>query len=163
MKRLAATTVALLAAVLLSGCAYMSRGWTSLAGSTPTFLQPYRPDMHQGNIITQEMVEQVRVGMTREQVRFMLGTPLLTSAFHQARWDYMYYLNRRNGEIQKRNLAIFFKDNRVENFRFDPMPTEAQADQLILGRGAFVGTPVPPAQPQSPTAPDVSTPGPGSD
>jgi outer membrane protein assembly factor BamE len=163
MKRLAAASVALLAAALLPGCAYVSRGWTSMAESTPTFLQPYRPDMHQGNIITQEMVEQIRVGMTREQVRFMLGTPMLTSAFHQARWDYVYYLNRRSGEVQKRNLVIVFKDNRVDSFRADPMPTEAEADMLILGRGAWKPAPVPPAQLQGPTAPDISTPGPGSD
>lgn len=163
MKLLAAALGAFLTAALLSGCAYMSRGWTAIAESTPAFLQPYRPDMHQGNIITQEMADQVRVGMTREQVRFMLGTPLLTSVFHQDRWDYTYYLNRRNGEVQKRNLTISFKDNRVESFRADPMPTEAEADQLILGRGAWTSAPVAPAQPQSPTAPDVSTPGPGSD
>jgi outer membrane protein assembly factor BamE len=163
MKRLAAASVALLAATLLPGCAYVSQGWTAVADYTPTFIQPYRPDIHQGNIITQDMVEQVRVGMTREQVRFMLGTPMLTSAFHQARWDYVYYLNRRSGEVQRRNLTIVFKDNRVESFRADPMPSESEADLMILGRGAWKPAPVAPAQPQGATAPDVSTPGPGSD
>jgi outer membrane protein assembly factor BamE len=162
MNRLALSFLALFAAVLSSGCAYVSRGWTAAADYTPTFIQPYRPDIHQGNIITQEMVDQVRVGMTREQVRFMLGTPMLTSAFHQARWDYVYYLNRRSGEVQRRNLTIVFKDNKVESFRADPMPNEAQADLMILGRDAWKPEPVAPRQQQSPTAPDVSTPGPSS-
>ena len=55
----------------------ISSGMTSVTGWAPTFLRPYRPDVHQGNIVTKEMVEQLRQGMTREQVRFMLGTPLL--------------------------------------------------------------------------------------
>ncbi|MGZ9059973.1 MAG: outer membrane protein assembly factor BamE, partial [Burkholderiaceae bacterium] len=59
----------------LSACQTMSNVGSSVAGWGPTFLGPYRPDVHQGNIITKEMVEQLRQGMTREQVRFMLGTP----------------------------------------------------------------------------------------
>ena len=55
-------------------------------GWAPTFLSPYRPDVHQGNIITKEMVEQLRIGMSREQVRFMLGTPLITSEFRKDSW-----------------------------------------------------------------------------
>ncbi|HEX7155742.1 MAG TPA: outer membrane protein assembly factor BamE, partial [Burkholderiaceae bacterium] len=79
---------ALAAALSLCGC-------STLTAWTPGFLTPYRPDVQQGNIITKDMVDQLRPGMTRDQVRFMLGTPLLTDMFHQDRWDYTYYLKRR--------------------------------------------------------------------
>jgi outer membrane protein assembly factor BamE len=117
-----------LAATLLVGCESM-RSWA------PTFVQPYRPDVQQGNIVTREMVEQLRAGMTREQVRFLLGTPLVTSLFRQDRWDYVYYLKRGKGsEEQRRRLTVTFKDNRLDAFSADEMPPETLADNLILGR-----------------------------
>jgi outer membrane protein assembly factor BamE len=120
--------VAMLAmAVVLPGCG-------SITHFLPGFLTPYRPDIQQGNVITSEMVEQLRPGMTRDQVRFMLGTPLLADAFHKDRWDYLYYLNPRIGSTQRRNLVIYFADNRLDHFQSDPMPPESMADNLILGR-----------------------------
>ena len=124
-----ARLLALLAALLLlAGCESM-RGWA------PTFIQPYRPDVQQGNVVTKEMVEQLRPGMTRDQVRFLLGTPLVVSLFHQDRWDYVYYLKRGKGvEEQKRRLSVTFKDGRLDGFTSDEMPPETMADNLILGR-----------------------------
>ena len=102
---------------------------------TPTFIQPYRPDVQQGNVVTKEMVDQLAPGMSRDQVRFLLGTPALVSVFHQDRWDYVYLLKRGKGsELQSRRLTVFFKDNRVAHFESDEMPPEALADNLILGR-----------------------------
>ena len=102
---------------------------------TPTFIQPYRPDVQQGSVVTKEMVEQLAPGMSRDQVRFLLGTPALVSVFHQDRWDYVYLLKRGKGsEVQSRRLTVFFKDSRVERFESDEMPPEALADNLILGR-----------------------------
>lgn len=101
----------------------------------PGFLKPYEPDVQQGNVVTKEMVEQLTPGMSREQVRFLLGTPALTSVFHQDRWDYVYRLQRGNSrEVQSRRLIIVFKDNRLERFEADEMPNETMADNLILGR-----------------------------
>jgi outer membrane protein assembly factor BamE len=106
------------------------------------------------------MVDQLRIGMTRDQVRFMLGTPLLTSEFRKDRIDYVYYLNPRRGEVQNRRLTLFFKDSRLDRFDNDPMPKEDDVDALILGpnikRVARVNR-----QPEIPM-PDVSTPAPGS-
>ena len=96
-----------LAALLVTGCESMysvsssvKGGLSSAASWAPTFLKPYRPDVHQGNIITKEMVDQLRIGMTREQVRFMLGTPLMSTEFRKDRVDYIYYLNPLKGPIQ---------------------------------------------------------------
>lgn len=157
----------LAAAMMLAGCQTMSdvgssigSGFSAAASWGPTFLGPYRPDVHQGNIITKEMVDQLRIGMTREQVRFMLGTPLMTSEFRKDRVDYIYYLNPRRGPVQNRRLTLIFKDNRLDKFNADPMPGEDEADALILGpnvkRVARRSN-----QPAIPM-PDVSTPAPGS-
>ncbi len=122
--------VALAAALLpLLGACESVRQWT------PPILQPYRPDVQQGNVVTKEMVEQLAAGMTRDQVRFLMGTPALVSVFHQDRWDYVYLLKRgRGSEVQLRRVTVFFKENRVERFESDEMPPEALADNLILGR-----------------------------
>jgi outer membrane protein assembly factor BamE len=86
--------------------------------------------------------------MSREQVRFLLGTPMLSSPFHADRWDYVYFLKRGKGsETQSRRLTVQFKDNRLASFRSDEMPPEALADNLILGRNA---TKVPPKNPPRP-------------
>jgi len=101
----------------------------------PPIVQPYRPDVQQGNVVTKEMVDQLAQGMTRDQVRFLMGTPALVSVFHQDRWDYVYLLKRGKGaEVQSRRLTVYFKDNRVDRFFADEMPPETLADNLILGR-----------------------------
>jgi outer membrane protein assembly factor BamE len=163
LRRLSACALIL----LLAGCeslysvsASVGSGFASAFSWAPTFLGPYRPDVHQGNIVTKEMVDQLRIGMTREQVRFMLGTPLMTSEFRKERVDYIYYLNPRSGPVQNRRLTLYFKDNRLDRFNADPMPADDEADALILGPNAkrVARRSQQPAIPM----PDVSTPGPGS-
>lgn len=119
MKRLFFT--ALVPVVVLTGCSGFS-------------LTPYRPDVHQGNVVTSEMIESLHEGMTRNQVLFLLGSPTLKSVFHSNEWNYTYYLNPRNGPVQLRRMQVVFgPDGRVESFQSDPMPNETEADLLILG------------------------------
>lgn len=168
--RLRLLVLAVGTAALLAGCettsswgSSISSGFSSVTSWAPTFLKPYRPDVHQGNIITKEMVDQLRIGMTREQVRFMLGTPLMTSEFHKERIDYIYYLNPRNGAVQNRRVTLYFKNNRLDRFTSDEMPSEAMADVLILGPDAMRAPRKSDARPQAPqTVPDQQTPAPGS-
>jgi len=135
---------ALAGALLLAGCEW-SRSWA------PTFIQPYRPDIQQGNVVTKEMVEQLRESMSRDQVRFLLGTPLLTSIFHTDRWDYVYYLQRGKGdERQLRRLVVLFKNDRLASFQADEMPEERMADNLILGAHPKVVPQAPPKEPPLP-------------
>ena len=140
------------AALLASGV--MVAGCVSVTHYFPGFLTPYRPDIQQGNVITSDMVDQLRPGMTKDQVRFMLGTPLLSDVFHQDRWDYFYYLDPRIGTRQHRSLVVFFKDNRLDHFDSDPMPPESMADNLILGHKAKDQPSPPPKEP----APQVTLP-----
>lgn len=94
---------------------------------------PYRPDIQQGNFISKEMLEQLQVGQTREQVRFVLGTPLLTDIFHADRWDYPFYLAKGDGELTSARVSIFFKDNKVERFEGGQLPTEKEYIERIAG------------------------------
>lgn len=77
--------------------------------SVPRIVKEYRIDVQQGNVLTQEMVAQLRPGLSRDQVRFILGTPLLMDMFHASRWDYFYSLQKgRSGEIETRRLSVLF-------------------------------------------------------
>jgi outer membrane protein assembly factor BamE len=148
------------AAWLAAGLTVLLAGCGSFHDVVPSFLTPYRPDVQQGNIVTSEMAENVHPGLTRDQVRFILGTPLLVSVFHQDRWDYVYYLRRNDGETQKRRLTVTFASSKVDSVSHDNLPPEALADNLILGRrnapvrpagaGASPGGPAP-TQPPSGT------------
>jgi outer membrane protein assembly factor BamE len=96
-------------------------------------LSPYRPDIQQGNFVSQEMLAQLKVGQTREQVKFILGTPLQTDAFHANRWDYPFYLARGNGELTKARVTVYFKDDKVEKFDGGNLPTEKEYIARIAG------------------------------
>jgi len=80
----------------------------------------YRASISQGNLIEQEDLDQVEVGMTRNQVRFLLGTPLIDDPFHAPRWDYVYYIRiGRNDAAFKRWVTIVFGDDIVTELTKD--------------------------------------------
>ncbi|PTQ83376.1 outer membrane protein assembly factor BamE [Nitrosospira multiformis] len=89
-----------LAVLLLAGCS-----------SVPSLL--YKIEIQQGNVITQEMVNKLKPGMTRSQVRFALGSPMISDAFHENRWDYLYRFEQRGKLIEQRKLTIFFEDDHL--------------------------------------------------
>jgi outer membrane protein assembly factor BamE len=97
------------------------------------FISPYRPDIQQGNFVSKEMLTQLQVGQTREQVRFILGTPLLADVFHADRWDYPFYLARGNGELTTAKVTVYFKDDKVEKFDGGNLPTEKDYIARIAG------------------------------
>ena len=108
---------ALLLAALLPAC--KSIDVPKLPGVTP-----YRMVIQQGNFISQEMVAQLKPGMTKEQVRFVLGTPLVTDIFHADRWDYVFYREMPNGKKEQRNLSVVFEKERLSRVIGDLMPAE---------------------------------------
>lgn len=78
----------------------------------------YRANISQGNIVEEEDLDQVEVGMTRNQIRFLLGTPMIDDPFHMNRWDYVYYLKiGRNDASAKRWISILFDDDKVSEIR----------------------------------------------
>jgi outer membrane protein assembly factor BamE len=83
---------------------------------------PYKIDIQQGNVVTQDMVEKLQPGMTRAQVRFILGTPLMVDAFRTDRWDYVYLYKKGRGVAEQRRLIVFFKDDKLLRVDGDQMP-----------------------------------------
>jgi outer membrane protein assembly factor BamE len=104
--------------------------------STNRFLHlfsPYKIDIQQGNFVSSEMLAQLKVGMTREQVRFVLGTPLLTDMFHADRWDYDFRLKKGNGEIISSRVSVFFDGNSLSKWEGGNLPTESEYLGFIAG------------------------------
>ncbi len=84
----------------------------------------YKIDIPQGNIVTQEMVDQLERGMDKQRVTFVLGTPLLRDVFHQDRWDYVYSLSRRGGKPERRRISLFFESDRLVRIEGDVKPAD---------------------------------------
>ena len=82
----------------------------------------YRMDVQQGNLLDMEQVEQIEVGMTRSQVRFLLGTPMVIDSFNADRWDYVYSLRRGHSrKVSKRHLVVWFEGDTVARVE-EPIP-----------------------------------------
>lgn len=118
------TRAALMLAVLLAaaGCSTFDNASQRVAG----LVTPYKVEVVQGNFVSREQVEALQPGMSRQQVRDVLGTPLLASVFHADRWDYVFTLRRQGVEAQQRKLAVFFKGEVLERVEADAMPSEAE-------------------------------------
>jgi outer membrane protein assembly factor BamE len=98
--------------------------------STPDItsrLSPYRIDVRQGNYVTQDMVAKLKPGMSRDQVRFALGTPLVADMFHADRWDYVYRFQPGRGEAQLRRLIVFFQDGKLVRVGGDVVAEAAES------------------------------------
>ncbi|MCR4300909.1 MAG: outer membrane protein assembly factor BamE [Sulfuricaulis sp.] len=92
-------------------------------------LSVYKAEVQQGNVVTQEMIDKLKPGMTRNQVRFVLGTPLVTDTFHPDRWDYYYYLRPSNEKtVQTRRLTVFFENDSLLSVKNEmPLNTESKS------------------------------------
>ena len=90
------------------------------------WITPFKADVIQGNFVSKEQVDALTVGMSRSQTRDVLGTPLLTSLFHEARWDYVFTLKRQGAEPQAYKYTVFFEGDRLVRFEGDVMPSEAE-------------------------------------
>jgi outer membrane protein assembly factor BamE len=92
--------------LFMTGALSLTLGACSL---TPRIISEYRIDVQQGNVLTQEMVSQLRPGLRRDQVRFILGTPLLVDLFHGERWEYVFrHQEGKTGQITTHRFSVFF-------------------------------------------------------
>ena len=114
----------LVASVALSACSTQQRASSSL--NPVNWLTPYKADVIQGNFISKEQVDVLKAGMPRNQVRDILGTPLVASIFHADRWDYVFTLKRQGVEPQSYRYAVYFKGDQLERFEGDTMPSETE-------------------------------------
>jgi outer membrane protein assembly factor BamE len=124
-------------------------GLLALAGCS--FPGVYKIDIQQGNVVTQDMIDQLRPGMTRRQVRFIMGNPLIQDTFHTNRWDYLYSLQPGGGKRQQERMSIFFNESdQLVSLSGDFMPGVSR-DQEILG-GSSDTTVSPATEPGQPNS-----------
>ena len=109
----------------LAACAANDRDNRSSLGNRG-FFELYKIEVVQGNVVTREAAEQLRAGLTRDQVRGLLGTPLLTDIFHADRWDYVFTIKRQGTEPQQRRLTVFFEGDRVARYEGGDLPSEQE-------------------------------------
>jgi outer membrane protein assembly factor BamE len=139
--RAAPLLAVVVAGALASGCA-------TVESYLPTMrsLGVYKLDVNQGNYLTQDMVAKLKEGQTRSQVRAILGTPLVTSAFRDDRWDYVYEYTRQGRLVEHRAFTVYFVGDNLARWEGDEMPpsvadlNRAAADRS-LGQAAGGGDP----------------------
>jgi len=105
--------ISLLALIFLALCGCGSLGFPGV----------YRINVEQGNIITQDMVDQLKPGMSRRQVRFILGTPLVEDSFNQQRWDYAYVTRNGNKLLSEEQLTVYFEGDVLSKFTSSLSPS----------------------------------------
>ena len=109
--------VVILTCVLLAGC------------STLRFPGVYRFTIQQGNVITQTMIDKLKPGMTRSQVRFVLGNPVIDDSLNRDRWDYVYTVQLGDGDPIQKVLQVYFVEERLSHFEGDYIPTDQNPDK----------------------------------
>lgn len=145
----------------LAACGSLNRASDRMA----SVVTPYKIDIVQGNVVSREQREALKEGMSRLEVRDILGTPLLASVFHADRWDYVFTLRRQGFEPQARRLTVFFKADRLARVEADALPSEAEfvasmstprtdlkVPVLQMTEAQLKASAAPPAQPAPPAS-----------
>lgn len=143
----------------LAGCST----YDSVTDKVIGVVTPYRINIVQGNFVSKEAYDQLKAGMTRDQVRQLLGTPLLTDIFHANRWDYVFYFKRGNASVvQERHLKVYFEGDALARWEGgENLPTEYQLVQEIDGqKGKTVKTEAPAPSTASAAAAEAAAPSP---
>jgi outer membrane protein assembly factor BamE len=119
-SRLLPTLAASMLAWAAAGCTPMGQ----VERAALETITPYKVEVVQGNFVSKDQIDQLRAGMSRQQVREILGTPLLTDVFHAQRWDYVFTIERQPLAPQRRRMTVFFDDDRFTRVEGDAMPSE---------------------------------------
>lgn len=109
---------------LLAGCG----GWSNPIER----VSPHRIPIQQGNHVTQEMLDKLRPGMTQNQVRFVLGTPLLVEPFREDRWDYVHHKVVGDKVVEQRRVTVLFQDGLLKGVEGDVRPTAPKEGAVSL-------------------------------
>lgn len=147
------------AKLMLTSLAF-ALGLAALAGCS--FPGVYKIDIQQGNVVTQDMIDQLKPGMTRRQVRFIMGNPLIVDTFHPNRWDYLYSIQPGGGQRQQERMSLYFGANdQLIGLNGDFMPGVSR-DESILGKDGVTPPLAPEAPQQQPQQPKDEPAKPGS-
>ena len=133
----------------LAGCKQMP--------DVPTIVSPYKIDIQQGNVVTQEMLAKLKAGMTRSQVRFALGSPLVIDPFRTDRWDYVYSYQKQGKAAERRRVTVIFDEDKLARIEGDVVPVDSAQDKPVDYSPAAATPVIKPAAADKPT---VSKPAP---
>ena len=141
-------------------------GLLALAGckqapDLPSAISPYKIEIQQGNVVTQEMLAKLKAGMTRAQVRFALGSPLVVDAFHTDRWDYIFSLEKQGKSVERRRVTVIFDEDKLLRLEGDILPVDSSliSDRVPPPRPPVVTAPAPvPAEKPAAPKPEVAKP-----
>ena len=136
----------LLAVLALGGCSTVESVTSGLNEPASlkgfiAFVSPYKPDVIQGNVVTTEQITQVKPGMTKVQVKEILGSPLITDPFHADRWDYVFTLRRQGFDDQQRAFAVLFEKDAVLKIDAPVLPSEDEFVASISRKKLPTSTP----------------------
>ncbi|MDD5404499.1 MAG: outer membrane protein assembly factor BamE [Sulfuricella sp.] len=107
--------------LLLPACSYI-----------PMAPSVYKIDIQQGNVVTQEMVSRLKPGMTRSQVRFALGTPLVSDVFHPDRWDYVYRFQKAGVLTEQHHITVVFENDLLKRVEGDVVPAASEKPAIAV-------------------------------
>lgn len=93
-------------------------------------IKPHKIDIPQGNALTQDMLDKLKPGMTKSQVRFILGTPLIVDPFHNNRWDYVFRLEKEGKLVENRRVTVVFEDDRLKALQGDIVAAPAKSEAV---------------------------------
>jgi len=115
MRKLATLLISIVLVLFISACSTAEKFDSALLKASESLPAVYRINVQQGNVVTQEMVDQLHPGMDTRQVKFLLGSPLLIDPFHSNRWDYFYTLSIAGKPATKERLTLYFMDDKLVN------------------------------------------------
>jgi outer membrane protein assembly factor BamE len=123
MRKLLTSLATLFIFLLLVACTSTETLEEKMLNAADNLPGIHKINVQQGNIVTQEMVDQLRPGMTRRQVKFLLGTPLLADPFHADRWDYFYTLNTAGKHTKDERLTVVFDGDKLASLKGNFKPS----------------------------------------
>ncbi|MCG8428511.1 MAG: outer membrane protein assembly factor BamE [Chromatiales bacterium] len=124
MKKLL-TYLVLGASLAAGGCSTVDKVGSVIPNAMDKLPFVYRLDIQQGNMVDQETVNKLKPGMSKTQVRYVMGTPMLIDTFHEERWDYIYSFRPGGKEREQTRVALFFEDGRLTQIKGDLYPQPA--------------------------------------
>jgi len=125
----------------LAGCESFYQVADYIPESASRLSLMYRPDIQQGNVIDQDMVNKLKPGMSKRQVGYLLGTPALIDSFHQDRWDYVYTLKKNREEFVQKDLTLFFENDQLTQIKGDYRPVPVNEIETANRKETVVDVP----------------------
>ena len=120
----------IIVSLMLASCSNFSM--PNLAMPSLALLEPHKIEIQQGNLITQEMRDKVKLGMSAAMVRSILGTPLITDPFHAKRWDYVYCLEQGGKQVEQQRLTLYLEDEHLARIDDSKMPAQTVTVSPII-------------------------------